>query len=231
MTIPKAVVLIKRTIRVFMSFKEDTSEKLQEVIASVQIGEHRSIKLVSNSKIKSMNPNQLLQSLIDHLQMRLVDKHYGDNCDVINHLKVFDNIDPDNIRHGEESVRKLAERFHLDSTIAVRGMRALVDGDKENDDIKPLLRAINTIPVSSAECERDFSVMNNIVTSLRANLTIENISNLMFININGPPVSKFNSTSYVESWLTTHRSAADTQSKKIQREHSEIEDKKFWKIL
>ena len=52
----------------------------------------------------------------------------------------------------------------------VIGMRELID-----DDI---------------ECEI-FSAMNLISTNLHANLTVDNLSNLMFIHINGPPLQMF----------------------------------------
>ena len=89
-------------------------------------------------------------------------------------------------------------------------MRAMVDGEKNPPDIAPLQLAINTIPVSTAVCERDFSQMNLICTDIRLNLTTDNISNLLFININGPPTEMWNPVQYVKSWLLTHRSAEDT---------------------
>jgi len=72
---------------------------------------------------------------------------------------------------------------------------------------------LNTFPCSTAECERGFSIMNNICTDLRSQLIINNISNLMFININGPPLSDWNPEDYVKSWLFNYRCAEDTKTK------------------
>jgi len=72
---------------------------------------------------------------------------------------------------------------------------------------------LKTFRCSTAECERGFSAMNNICTDIRSRLTICNISNLMFININGPPINIRNPDTYVKSWLVKHRSADDTRSK------------------
>jgi len=55
--------------------------------------------------------------------------------------------------------------------------------------------------------------MNTICTDLHSRLTINNISKLMFIIINGPPLNIWNPDNYVKIWLAKHRSADDTRSK------------------
>jgi len=74
---------------------------------------------------------------------------------------------------------------------------------------------IKTFPCSTAECERGFSVMDNIWIDYRSRLLIKNISSSMFININGPPLQKWNPKDYVECWLTLHRDADDNKWRKI----------------
>lgn len=75
--------------------------------------------------------------------------------------------------------------------------------------------------------------MNNICTKLRARLTIQNIANLMFVNINSPPIDKWDPEPYVKTWLFQHRSAEDTRTKPVQSNKSKTtEDKKsLWKLL
>uniref|UniRef100_A0A0E9X9S5 HAT C-terminal dimerisation domain-containing protein n=1 Tax=Anguilla anguilla TaxID=7936 RepID=A0A0E9X9S5_ANGAN len=51
-----------------------------------------------------------------------------------------------------------------------------------------LKQAADTMVLSTAECERGFSVMNTVVSPLRTQLKVENVSCLMFINIVGPPL-------------------------------------------
>ncbi|MCP6484570.1 hypothetical protein NL492_27585, partial [Klebsiella pneumoniae] len=68
---------------------------------------------------------------------------------------------------------------------------------------------MKTLPCSTAECERGFSLMNIICTDLHSKLTIPNISNLMFININGPPLSLWNPEDYVKHWISNYRTADD----------------------
>ena len=115
-----------------------------------------------------------------------------------------------NIPYGEEQIRKLAKYFQLNKEKALLDMRAMVDGEKFPPEITRLQLAINTIPVSTAVCEREFSQMNLICPDIRSNLTTDNISNLLFININGPPTEMWNPVQYVKSWLLTHKSTEDT---------------------
>jgi len=90
-----------------------------------------------------------------------------------------------------------------------------------------------TFPVSTAECERGFSLMNNICTKLRARLTMKNISNLMFLNSNGPPLEKWDPKDYVKSWMVNHRSAEDTRTKLCRPAFVANSENKsnLWKIL
>jgi len=53
----------------------------------------------------------------------------------------------------------------------------------------------------SAECERGFSVMNEIVWDKRNSLYVETVSTLMFLALNGPPLEKFDPLPHVHSWL------------------------------
>ena len=66
---------------------------------------------------------------------------------------------------------------------------------------------LNTLSVSSADCERGFSTMNVVCSDLRNALTVQHISNLMLMSLVGPPVSKFKPKLYVERWLLSHRHA------------------------
>ena len=60
---------------------------------------------------------------------------------------------------------------------------------------------------TNAEDERGFSAMNIVSSDLRHLLSIENISAVIFIKINGPPIAKFNSEKYVKNWLREHNHA------------------------
>ena len=140
------------------------------------------------------------------------------------------------IQYGDNNIRQLCHQFHLDEPSIIRGFRNYKlneeKGDREiPEDLQPLFKAIATIPISTSECERNFSSMNEIVTPIRATLNIQTIAALLFINCVGPPLSKFNAQTYVRSWLCKGRhSADDTASRK--REKKEDTTYEFlWKIL
>jgi len=82
-------------------------------------------------------------------------------------------------------------------------MKHFIHTNKMNEEIQELNILIKTLPVSTAERERRFSFVNIICSDLRSKLTIKNMANLIFININGPSFSVWNPTKYVEAGCCT----------------------------
>ncbi|KAK4883004.1 hypothetical protein RN001_006323 [Aquatica leii] len=198
-SLKKADEIIKRTIWVLESFKTDHGEKFSEALSAVKCKEFRGVTL-SSSKIQEIKALQFLQSLIDNIKARVM----SDKCDtILSDIQILDKTYwPDNpsIRYGEQQIRKLCSRFHLDTRKALNEMREYVDRkDIVHKDLEELSHLINTFPCSTSECKRGFSAMNLICSKLRSKLLIENISNLMMIKINGPPLEQFNPENYVES--------------------------------
>lgn len=63
----------------------------------------------------------------------------------------------------------------------------------------------------------DLSLSMIIYNDLRTRLTVERISQSMFIKINVPPLDPRKPEVYVKSWLMCHKSADDTRSKKVKK--------------
>ncbi|KAG7482938.1 E3 SUMO-protein ligase [Solea senegalensis] len=107
------------------------------------------------------------------------------------------------------------------------------DGKDTPDELMELLFAVNSIPIASAECERRFSQMNLICTPKHASLLTSTISTLLFLNLVGPPLAKFNPVPYVGSWVAKgHRTATDTRSKTRKKEEEENPDMLvIWGVL
>ena len=84
--------------------------------------------------------------------------------------------------------------------------------------------------LSAQQSERNFSLMNNISSDKRAVLLISNISNLMMININGPPTSMFDPQKYTRTWLKRHRAASSMRSRQCSVK-TPTESKSVWNIL
>lgn len=59
-----------------------------------------------------------------------------------------------------------------------------------------------SIPLHTVDCERGFSHLNIIKTSLRNRLLIDNISHLLMIKIEGPLRENFNFDKAFEKWST-----------------------------
>jgi hypothetical protein len=97
------------------------------------------------------------------------------------------------------------------------------------EDFKPLLKAVATIPISTSECERNFSSMNEIVTPTRTSLNSKTVAGLVFINCFGPPLSKFNPQSYLRSWLTKGHHYDAASRRRIIKEDNTY--KSLWKLL
>ena len=139
---------------------------------------HQQVEILSNKKLVSIKRNQFLQSFIDNLSARLCPAESDTNDTFLKDLELFDELGVTTIPTSDlenDKVRRLAMRFRLDEKICLRGMRAYNDDDKCNKDIVPQKKAIDTILCSSAECERGFSEMANILTDQRSNLTLENV--------------------------------------------------------
>ena len=144
-------------------------------------------------------------------------------------LTNFVSLWPQNLElnYGEEEIRPLCHRFGFPGSSTVSAFHDYVDsqGRKVPDDLLPLLRCYSCIPVSSAEWERGFSLMNIICTSVRNRLTVKRISNLMFMKLHGPPMNSWNTEKYAKSWLRAHCTADDlrVRKRKIEETYSELE--------
>ena len=94
-----------------------------------------------------------------------------------------------------------------------RDLKDVKGGVTSGHCLKRLLGAVNTLPVSTAECERGFSRMNIICTPLRTCLSVHHIASLLFISMVGPPLAVWQPLPYVKSWLSKGRHAATDSGK------------------
>lgn len=67
----------------------------------------------------------------------------------------------------------------------ISGMSDYVeDSNSEPENLKRHMICMQSFPCSTAECERGFSLMNNIATDKTAVLSVSNIASLMLISVN-----------------------------------------------
>lgn len=112
---------------------------------------------------------------------------------------------------GEKEVQVMCERLNVDGRQSIRAYRKFREcgGKSVPAELRQLLRALSTIPVCTAECERGFSQMNLIITPVRNCLSVTNVSCIMFAKLVGPVLARFDALKYVKTWLTTGRHSAD----------------------
>ncbi|KII67500.1 hypothetical protein RF11_11350 [Thelohanellus kitauei] len=129
-------------------------------------------------------------------------------------------------------IRKLSNRLQLNEREMIRGFCEYLMEKTSGETLLLLIRGILTICISSSKCERGFSLMNLIMTLTRASLMTETVSSLIFIRLVGPPLTFFDPSKYVDSWLLRGRhSAVDSQSRKRNRDLSDENMRKLWNLL
>ncbi|XP_069485015.1 E3 SUMO-protein ligase KIAA1586-like [Ambystoma mexicanum] len=180
---------------------------------------------------KRIEHGQFFRSLAENVRSRLLSTGGSATADnkvayekLISELKVLymqywpDELPP---TYGESEIESLCERFDIgDTRQTIRAYREHREtgGKEANRHYKELLTALNTIAISTAECEQGFSQMNLVCTSTRASLHTDTISSLLLINLVGPPLKKFNPIPYVNSWIAKGRRAADDPRSKERKE-------------
>jgi hypothetical protein len=106
--------------------------------------------------------------------------------------------------YGEQDVALLCKIFHFHTAlwaeIVLEYSLYKLNGFL-GANLKRLVKLLEVLPVTSAECERGFSQMNLYHTASRNRLVTSTVSDLLMIGINGPPVGQWNATKYVVSWL------------------------------
>jgi len=240
MSLPEADKLIHRCIRRFESMKVKPGPMMTKAKSYAESLMVKSTKLEVNTKHVPINSKQFLTSVADNLRQRLLlsdrvtamsnsavaaatskvaeEVRRQKLASLLAKLSVLEpNFWPSQMDddYGEQEVRQLCEHFSLPYGSTRDAYCDYKDsgGKQITQALKPLMHCVKTIPVSTAECERGFSAMNLIATDLRSVLLVKHISALMFIKINGPPLSQWRAENYVDTWLVRHRSVTDTRTR------------------
>lgn len=234
-----AFKLLKRTIRALKNQKDGHGDFYKEYLICMNSGTFRDIQL--GSKGTFLNKDAFLQALVDNLTSRMnrnVSLEDGieinallDSFDVLNSSKWPAGVESPWVS-GEIKLKNICDLFSLSIDEFREDFRNFIDDPiSQPNSIVRLQSIVNTLPVSSADCERGFSLMNVICSDLRSTLTVQHISNLMLISLVGPPVVRFNPDPYVKIWLrSNHRSADDTRTRIVQAKHC-VRYANLWEFL
>jgi len=197
--------LIAREVVVLKAFQDGKGPHMQKVLekSSCFMG----VPLYQGRKSDvEINANKFFLYLAEKLEDRLLtsNKGFPSSSELLEHFKALHPTywpDSVNICHGDHAVRYLCSHFNLSSSNCLKGMREYIEngGKRVPQDLKPLLLIMDSIPVSTAECERGFSAMNLILTSSRSAIQISRVSQLMMIRLVGPPLALWDPIPYVHS--------------------------------
>ena len=187
-TLSVATKLISKQVLLFTARKESDSEYYTESCEAVASGEFQGVKLLTTAgNVPEIPKGQFYQALADSVAARLLPDEEKDlvrAIDALNPASFPDDLSPE---YCESEIRLLCTKFGIafrDLKFAFREYR-----DSRGNAIAPcvrvLLNCVNTIPVSTAECERGFSKMNVVCSSLRTRLTIPHV----FTNVCVPVLS------------------------------------------
>ena len=232
MTINMANKHIKWTISALKSMQSGVAngqyafDKIQENLSVEAEGEHKVTfmgvdlkEFTRRTQYQSFSHGRFIQVLIDNVSARL-SIETQEPC-----LKLIDVLYPENWPEdydipwleGENTIRHLCERFFIPQEGIIPSFREYmsnpmkVPGQIQKSMIYGLAMMI---PVSSSEAERGFSQMNLVSTSSRSVLTIQNVSSLLFIGVNGPPSHLWDPVPSLAEWSKRHYHATDNLSRK-----------------
>ena len=239
-TLPRAHSLIYRTIRVFHSMVDHPGMKYKEVKNGVEKEKKiRNVNLQPSRRSDVFIPHgQFVRSLVDNLQKRLVVLRNGEN-DLSRLIKSIDSLNPSNwpedcpLTYANDDVAHLCNMFSLDDRKTRRGFQEYIDNVQNQGIMEPpnklldLVKAVRTLPVSTAECERGFSQMNVLASSTRSSLTIKTLSAIMFIKCVGPPPQIFVPHPYVKTWITQNHCLADNSKARERKKIDELVDHSY----
>lgn len=184
----------------------------------------------------AINAQKFYDSLASSLRKRLTSAskmpHGGSSTHAIlsSCRTIYPRYWPDDydILYDEAEVVSMCKRLHLPN-----GFREYKEsgGKAVPEDLKPLVTALESVAVSTAECERGFRSMNTKLTPLRSSLEIGRLSSILFLSRNGPPLAQFEPMSYGKLWLLRGRRSADHLACRKREKGNVKEEKAIWSLF
>lgn len=250
MTLPTADRLLTREIRVFESMVTMPGPHMTTVHTALAEKSFKGVALRENGRLVQIHAGQFFRSMVENLRHRMTSttsshvstreiplhgREARDN-QLIQDMKVIhpgswpeEELD---VQYGDVEVLRLCEVLKVDRRETVQGFREYKEtrASRTPAAMEPLLKAVRTIAVSTSECERAFSCMNDILTAKRNALSVSRLSSLVFIKCNGPSLGQFNPEQYVRSWLAKGRRSADERACPAPAPDTDV-PKAFWSLF
>ena len=227
--ITEAYARIRLTMVSVQSLKNTDGKSLGKYHSKVRV--EKSFKGVSitcsDAQIKEFEQHRLqfCQAIDDNLNYR-----FEEAVDAVKMCEVLDERswprdEEERVAYGQNQVRKLAKSLRMDANLVLLEFGLWKAGRPKGDSLSAFLKALDCLPISTAECERGFSDMNLARTKIRNALTISRVSSLLFIKINGAPLQFVDFAKYVQLWLRSGHRSATSQNRVHQKKTVGIENK------
>ena len=213
-SLPVANKLIAREVEIFTARKDSDSQYYAEACQGVASGTFKGVTVLGAAgKEKLIAKGQFYQALSDAIAARLLPESEATLCkavEVLERTAVPSEVSPE---FGEVQLKLLCTTFGLSYSEAKLAYRDYKEskGKVILPALKRVMNVVNTVPVSTAECERGFSNMNIVCTSLRSRLSVKHMSSLMFISLSCSPLSLWKPLSFVKSWIASNRRQATSR--------------------
>lgn len=170
LSLSRAHRLILRQIDVFKGRKETGVECLPVAVNAVEEGLYNGITLRSGTSTERISRAQFYQALVDSMNARLLPQKDKSLCDLVN--TVLPSQWPETLspEYGECELKSLCQRFLIPFTGELKTAYRDYKESKGASVEKAMRRVstyVETLPVSTADCERGFSRMNVICDELR----------------------------------------------------------------
>ena len=169
----------------------------------VRDGTFKDVKL--QGSLTSQFRKRFVTAVIDNLKARF-DTKLLLKCKFLD-VRFWPDSESEKIVYGDKEVKDVANFFNRNPMETVMAFRSAKTG-ATTDEYNEFLEIISIFPVSTAECERGFSALNDICTKERNRICTNSCSATLYINVNGPPLSRIDFAKYVHEWLKKHRSAS-----------------------
>jgi hypothetical protein len=180
--------LIARQAKLFVARKEGECDYYAEACEGVRTGSFKGVTVavpsgasVNRNKVHEISVAQFYQALADSMFARLMPESDKDFCravEVLDQSNLPAEMSPE---YGEAQVKVLCNKFGFSFSEIKTAFRTFKDtsGGVVPIELKRLQNCIETIPVSTAACERGFSEMNIVSTALRTRLTVQHSTCLL----------------------------------------------------
>lgn len=235
-TLPKAEKLIKRTLNALEMLKTSKGKfetGMDDILGSDAL---KGYNFYTSKNFITLPRQALLEAVMKNLRNRLLIENNSVSTSSVfeTSLDIFNLLEPSTWdlekvqvpwKDAEEKLDDLSRVLHYE--IDINDFRDYVESVIKNSDIIPdsIRKAkdiMQTFPISSAEAERGFSLMNLIATDIRNSISTHNICYLISIVMLGQPLELWDPTPHVKTWLRNHHTADDPRLKRgLKTDYSE----------